>query len=68
MDTACCRRCGGSLGAALLIWYQKLDNLKKVENSDGMQNSLLGRSFTQSEIEHELHSLKSILIPMMRIN
>ena len=50
---------GGSLGAALLIWYQKLDNLKKVENSDGMQNSLLGRSFTQSEIEHELHSLKS---------
>ena len=24
-----------------------------------MQNSLLGRSFTQSEIEHELHSLKS---------
>ena len=50
---------GGSLGAALLIWYQKLNNLKKNENSDGMQNSLLGRSYSQNEIEKELYSLKS---------
>ena len=50
---------GGSLGAALLIWYQKLDNLKKIENPDGMQNSLLGRSYGQNEIESELYSLKS---------
>ena len=48
---------GGSLGAALLIWYQKLNNSKK--NKDEMQNSLLGRSFDQEEIESVLNFLKA---------
>ena len=50
---------GGSLGAALLIWYQKLNNIKKIAINDSMQNSLLGRSYTQNQIEAELNSLKS---------
>ncbi len=50
---------GGSLGAALLIWYQKLNNIKKIAINDSMQNSLLGRSYTQNQIETELDSLKS---------
>ncbi len=50
---------GGSLGAALLIWYQKLNNMKKKSTNDIMQNSLLGRSYTQNQIEAELDSLKS---------
>ena len=50
---------GGSLGSALLIWYQKLNNIKKIAINDSMQNSLLGRSYTQNQIEAELDSLKS---------
>jgi len=48
---------GGSLGAALLIWYQKFNNSKK--NIDEMQNSLLGRSYDQEKIESILNLLKS---------
>ena len=50
---------GGSLGAALLIWHQKLNNIKKKSINDSMQNTLLGRSYTQNQIEAELDSLKS---------
>ena len=59
MDTTAAGDAGGSLGAALLIWYQKLNNIKKIAINDSMQNSLLGRSYTQNQIEAELDSLKS---------
>jgi carbamoyltransferase len=36
---------GGSLGAALYLWYQKLNNKRTVNNSDSQKGSLLGPSF-----------------------
>jgi carbamoyltransferase len=50
---------GGSLGAALLIWHQKLNNSKNILHQDSMQNSLLGRSYNTSQVEAELNKLKS---------
>ena len=50
---------GGSLGAALLIWHQKLENPKDLRDKDIMQNSLLGRSYNSNEVESKLNFLKS---------
>jgi carbamoyltransferase len=36
---------GGSLGAALYVWYQKMNNRRIVNNSDSQKGSLLGPSF-----------------------
>ncbi|HEY0004844.1 MAG TPA: carbamoyltransferase [Pyrinomonadaceae bacterium] len=46
---------GGSLGAALSVWYQYLGNERKLEDvtrgrADGMQGAYLGPSFTSEEI------------------
>ncbi len=49
---------GGALGTALFIWYQLLNNPRKVDTSapwrDSMRGSLLGCTFTEPEIEGEL--------------
>ena len=46
---------GGSLGAALSIWYDKLKNIRTVEkNIDSMKGSFLGPSYSDSEIKNEL--------------
>ncbi|MDT7807340.1 MAG: carbamoyltransferase [Acidobacteriota bacterium] len=47
---------GGSLGAALSVWYQYLGNERRVEEvcrggADGMRGSYLGPEFTGKEIE-----------------
>ncbi len=45
---------GGSLGAALALWYLEYDNERKVNSSDDMNGSYLGNEFSQEEIEKEL--------------
>jgi carbamoyltransferase len=50
---------GGSLGAALSVWYQYLGNARDVEevcggHADGMRGSYLGPEFSDGEIEEFL--------------
>jgi carbamoyltransferase len=46
---------GGSLGAALSVWYQHLQNERKISSErDAMQGSYLGPKYTNEEIESEL--------------
>ncbi len=49
---------GGSLGAALALWYIEQNN-PKINTNDTMKGSYLGPSFTEQEIETELKSLKA---------
>ena len=46
---------GGSLGAALALWYVEQNNPRKAELTDSMQGSYLGKEYTQDEIEKELN-------------
>jgi carbamoyltransferase len=53
---------GGSLGAALSVWYQYLNNERRVEDvcrggADGMRGAYLGPEFTDDEIEESLVTL-----------
>jgi len=48
---------GGSLGAALALWYLENENKRVVNSNDDMKGSYLGPEFTQEEIEKELRSL-----------
>ena len=48
---------GGSLGAALALWYLDQGNSRKVNPNDDMKGSYLGSEFTQDEIEKELKSI-----------
>ena len=48
---------GGSLGAALAMWYIENKNQRVLNNGDKMKGSYLGNEFTQKEIEKELTSL-----------
>ncbi|MDA8801357.1 carbamoyltransferase [Candidatus Pelagibacter bacterium] len=45
---------GGSLGAALALWYIEQNNSRKVNPNDSMQGSYLGPEFLQKEIEEQL--------------
>ena len=45
---------GGSLGAALLLWYSELDNKRNISISDNMQGAYLGNEFSNKEIENIL--------------
>jgi len=45
---------GGSLGAALALWYIEQNNSRKVDPNDTMQGSYLGPEFSQKEIEEQL--------------
>ena len=48
---------GGSLGAALALWYIEQKN-KRISNfADDMKGSYLGTEFSQNDIEKELNSL-----------
>ena len=47
---------GGSLGAALALWYIEQGNHRIVNLKDDMKGSYLGNEFTQEEIEKELKS------------
>jgi carbamoyltransferase len=52
---------GTSLGAALIVWHQKLKN-KKINNFDIMKNCYLGPSFSNDEIYTSLKKLKAKFI------
>ena len=52
---------GGSLGAALSVWYSMLDKPRKVDLTDSMKGSYLGPSFNQKDIEKELINCGAIL-------
>ena len=47
---------GGSLGAALALWYIEYGNKRLVNLNDDMKGSYLGTEFSQEEIEKELKS------------
>ena len=48
---------GGSLGAALALWYIDQKNKRSVNPKDDMKGSYLGTEFNQNEIEKELKTL-----------
>jgi carbamoyltransferase len=48
---------GGSLGAALFVWYQLFDNTRLVGESDSQQGSYLGPRFSNEEIKEYLDSI-----------
>tara|TARA_B100000989_G_scaffold115322_1_gene84778 strand:+ start:2496 stop:4331 length:1836 start_codon:yes stop_codon:yes gene_type:complete len=48
---------GGSLGAALALWYIDQGNKRSVNPKDDMKGSYLGTEFSQDEIEKELKTL-----------
>ena len=50
---------GGSLGAALALWYIENKNERIVKPTDSMRGSFLGNEFSQEEIEKELKSLEA---------
>ena len=53
---------GGSLGAALLYWYNELDNKRNIDqtNPDSMKGSLLGPSYSDNFVEKELNRLNCV--------
>ena len=48
---------GGSLGAALALWYIDQENKRIINPDDDMAGSYLGSEFSQDQIENELQSL-----------
>ena len=50
---------GGALGAALFVWYQLLDNERKVDGRDKQQASLLGPAYSDEEIRGFLDSVNA---------
>ena len=48
---------GGSLGAALALWYIDQGNKRSVNLKDDMKGSYLGTDFSQDEIENELKNI-----------
>ncbi len=48
---------GGSLGAALALWYTDQENERIIDPEDSMKGSYLGTEYSQNEIEKELKSL-----------
>ena len=51
---------GGSLGAALALWYIDQGNKRSVNLNDEMKGSYLGPEFNQDEIEKELRTAGAI--------
>ncbi|WP_023648932.1 carbamoyltransferase [Candidatus Pelagibacter ubique] len=48
---------GGSLGAALALWYNELNNPRIVNSNDDMQGSYLGPEFNNNQIEKYLNEI-----------
>ena len=46
---------GGSLGAALALWYIEQGNKRSINSEDDMKGSYLGCEYNQNEIEKELN-------------
>ena len=45
---------GGSLGAALALWYTEQENKREINPDDDMKGSYLGPEYSQDQIEKEL--------------
>ncbi len=56
---------GGAIGAALIIWYQYLENERIIPNSDGMKGAYLGPEYSEDEILSFLNSNK---IPFKKLS
>ncbi len=50
---------GSSLGAALIVWYEYLNNTRKVNIEDSMKGSYLGCEFSNDEILNYLKDIKA---------
>ena len=50
---------GGSLGAALFVWYQLLNNERKVDGHDRQQASLLGPAYSNEQVRLFLDSVNA---------
>jgi len=50
---------GGALGAALFVWYQLLENERKVDGRDKQRASLLGPAYSDGQILQFLDSVKA---------
>jgi len=50
---------GGALGAALFVWYQLLDNERKVDGRDKQRASLLGPAYSNEQIRQFLDSVNA---------
>jgi len=50
---------GGALGAALFVWYQLLNNERKVNGHDKQQASLLGPAYSNEQIRLFLDSVNA---------
>jgi carbamoyltransferase len=50
---------GGALGAALFVWYQLLDNERKVDGLDRQRASLLGPAYSDEQILRFLDSVNA---------
>ena len=48
---------GGSLGAALGLWYSEFKNSRSITKNDGMQGSYLGPGYSNEEIKIDLEKL-----------
>ena len=51
---------GGSLGAALALWYIEYNNPRKINSKDDMKGSYLGPEYSQKEIEEQLNEAGAI--------
>jgi carbamoyltransferase len=51
---------GGALGAALFVWYQLLDNERKVDGRDQQKASLLGPAYSSEQIRRFLDTVNAI--------
>ena len=51
---------GGSLGAALALWYIEHNNPRKINLKDDMKGSYLGPEYSQKEIEEQLNEAGAI--------
>ena len=52
---------GGSLGAALNVWHEYLNNPRNADNkNDGMRGSYLGKRFSNDEIKSYLDSISAV--------
>jgi carbamoyltransferase len=50
---------GGALGAALFVWYQLLENERRVDGYDKQRGSLLGPAYTDDQIRRYLDSVNA---------
>ena len=51
---------GGSLGAALALWHNELNNPRKIEPNDSMNGSYLGPEYTNIEIKNSLDQIGAV--------